>query len=109
MMREYWWLLTLGMWEWYSVFVDGGSLSPEWNDNSRTQSGIQTNNILGYNLYQDYARKVIAKPTQSVLTSMHTSSGATGWGQKANTNRILYTPFNNANTFTTSLPVGVST
>ena len=57
------------MWEYFSVFVDGGSLSPEWNDNSRTQAGIQTNNSLGYALYNDYGKKILAKPSQTILTA----------------------------------------
>ena len=32
MLKEYQYLLTYGMWE-FSEFWDGGSLSPEWNDN----------------------------------------------------------------------------
>ncbi len=108
-MREYYYLLTLGMWEYFSVFVDGGSLSPEWNDNSRTQAGIQTNNSLGYALYHDYGKKVLAKPSQTILSAIHATGAASGWVPNANTNRIMYTPFANANTFTTSVPVGIST
>ena len=37
------------------------------------------------------------------------TGAASGWVPNANTNRIMYTPFANANTFTTSVPVGVST
>lgn len=108
-MREYYYLLTLGMWEYFSVFVDGGSLSPEWNDNSRTQAGIQTNNSLGYTLYNDYGKKVLAKPSQTILTAIHASGAVSGWVPTQNTNRIMYTPFADANTYTTSVPVGVST
>ena len=108
-MREYYYLLTLGMWEYFSVFVSGGSLSPEWNDNSRTQAGIQTNNSLGYALYNDYGKKILAKPSQTILTAIHASGATSGWVPNANTNRIMYTPFANANTFTTSVPVGIST
>jgi subtilisin family serine protease len=107
-MREYYYLLTLSMWDYFS-FVDGGSLSPEWNDNSRTPSGIQTNNSLGYALYNDYGKKVLTKPSETVLDSMHATSGPSGWVPNANTNRIIYTPYATANTFTTSVPVGVST
>ena len=102
-MREYYYLLTLGMWEYFSVFVDGGSLSPEWNDNSRTQAGIQTNNSLGYALYNDYGKKILAKPSQTILTAMHTASAASGYAPNANTNRIMYTPYATPATFSTTV------
>ena len=38
------------MWE-FSEFWEGGSLSPEWNDNARTPEGVLANNPLGYELY----------------------------------------------------------
>lgn len=107
-MREYYYLLTLSMWDYFS-FVDGGSLSPEWNDNSRTPAGVQTNNSLGYTLYETYGKKVFAKPSETVLDAMHATGAASGWVPTANTNRIIYTPFANAETFTTSVPVGIST
>ena len=107
-MREYYYLLTLSMWDYFS-FISGGSLSPEWNDNSRTPAGVQTNNSLGYTLYETYGKKVLTKPSETVLDAMHTVSAASGWVANSNTNRIMYTPFANTNTFTTSVPVGVST
>ena len=60
--KEYMYLLNWGMWE-MSEFWAGGSLSPEWNDNMRTPSGIQTNNILGYNLFNSYFAPVLSKPS----------------------------------------------
>ena len=102
-MREYWWLCSLAMWNYFSVFVDGGSLSPEWNDNSTTPGGVQANNSLGYALFNDYARKVIAKPDQATLESMHNASGASGYAPNANTNRIMYTPYATPDTFSTTV------
>jgi hypothetical protein len=67
--KEYLYLLNFNMWE-YSSLWDGGSLSPEWNDNSRTQSGIQTNNPLGYTLYNKYIKPVLTKPSLSSLRSI---------------------------------------
>ena len=61
------------MWDYFS-FIDGGSLSPEWNDNSRTPAGVQTNNSLGYTLYETYGKKVLAKPSETVLDTMHAAS-----------------------------------
>jgi len=107
-MREYYYLLTLAMWEYFS-FASGGSLSPEWNDNSRTPSGVQTNNSLGYALYNSYGKKVLAKPSETILDAMHATDAVSGWVPTQNTNRIIYTPFATADTFTTSVPVGVST
>ena len=66
---EYLYLLNFNMWE-YSSLWDGGSLSPEWNDNSRTPSGIQTNNALGYALYNKYIKPVLTKPSLSSLRSI---------------------------------------
>ena len=66
---EYLYLLNFNMWE-YSSLWDGGSLSPEWNDNSRTPSGIQTNNPLGYALYNKYIKPVLTKPSLSSLRSI---------------------------------------
>ena len=59
--KEYMYLLNWGMWE-MSEFWDGESLSPEWSDDMRTVSGIQTNNPLGYALFNSYFNKVLSKP-----------------------------------------------
>ena len=67
--KEYTYLLTFGMWE-FSEFWEGGSLSPEWNDNSRTPSNILANNPLGYKLYNTYYKPVISKPSKEILREM---------------------------------------
>ena len=67
--KEYMYLLNWGMWE-MSEFWAGGSLSPEWNDNMRTPSGIQTNNILGYNLFNSYFAPVLTKPSFVTLRNI---------------------------------------
>jgi hypothetical protein len=67
-------LLNFGMWE-MSEFWDGGSLSPEWNDNMRTPSGIQTNNILGYNLFNSYFAPVLTKPSFVTLRNIFQNNG----------------------------------
>jgi len=80
------------MWE-YSSLWDGGSLSPEWNDNSRTPSGIQTNNPLGYALYNDYIKPVLTKPSKTVLQNIFqdgdvgdpTVAGSSGYTPEAST------------------------
>ena len=66
MLKEYQYLLTYGMWE-FSEFWEGGSLSPEWNDNARTPSGILANNPLGYKIYTTYFKPVISKPSKVTL------------------------------------------
>ena len=66
MLKEYQYLLTFGMWE-FSEFWEGGSLSPEWNDNARTQSGILANNPLGHELYNTYFKPVISIPSKATL------------------------------------------
>ena len=72
--KEYMYLLNFGMWE-MSEFWDGGSLSPEWNDNMRTPSGIQTNNILGYNLFNSYFAPVLTKPSFVTLRNIFQNNG----------------------------------
>jgi len=66
MLKEYQYLLTYGMWE-FSEFWEGGSLSPEWDDNARTPSGILANNPLGYELYNTYFKPVISIPSKDTL------------------------------------------
>ena len=97
------------MWEYITVYISGGSLSPEWNDNSRTQAGVQTNNPLGYALYNNFISKVISKPTQATLDAMFAVSGASGYIPVENTNRILYTPFNSKDTLTVGDFAGAGT
>ena len=48
LMREYVYILTYAEWGYIDEFVDGGSLAPEWADNSRTSEGIAINNPLGH-------------------------------------------------------------
>ncbi|MDA9628511.1 hypothetical protein N9S47_01605 [Flavobacteriaceae bacterium] len=69
MLKEYQYLLTYGMWD-YSEFWDGGSLSPEWNDNARTPEGVLNNNPLGHELFNTYLKPVISKPSKEILRNM---------------------------------------
>ena len=66
MLKEYQYLLTYGMWG-FSEFWEGGSLSPEWNDNARTPEGVLANNPLGYELYNAYFKPVISIPSKEML------------------------------------------
>ena len=67
---EYQYLLTFGMWEVGKELWEGGSLAPEWSDNTNTPSGIQQNNPLGYALFNNYISPVLSKPDLSQLRSM---------------------------------------
>jgi len=67
--KEYLFLLNFGMFE-YSSLWDGGSLSPEWTHDMRTQSGIQTNNPLGYALHNTYIAPVISKPSLTTIRNI---------------------------------------
>jgi hypothetical protein len=66
MLKEYQYLLTYGMWG-FNEFWEGGSLSPEWNDNARTPEGVLANNPLGYELYNAYFKPVISIPSKEIL------------------------------------------
>ena len=69
MLKEYQYLLTYGMWG-FSEFWEGGSLSPEWNDNARTPEGVLANNPLGYELYNAYFKPVISVPSKEILRAI---------------------------------------
>jgi len=58
--KEYLYLLNFGMHEYTSLW-DSGTLAPEWHDSMRTPTGIQTNNVLGYALWNTYFEDSIAK------------------------------------------------
>ena len=69
MLKEYQYLLTYGMWG-FNEFWEGGSLSPEWNDNARTPEGVLANNPLGYELYNAYFKPVISIPSKEILRAI---------------------------------------
>ena len=69
MLKEYQYLLTYGMWG-FNEFWEGGSLSPEWNDNARTPEGVLANNPLGYELYNAYFKPVISIPSKEMLRAI---------------------------------------
>ena len=67
--KEYLYLLNFCMFEYTSLW-EGGSLSPEWTDDMRTASGIQTNNPLGYAFHNTYIAPVISKPSLTTIRSI---------------------------------------
>jgi hypothetical protein len=74
--KEYLYLLNFCMFEYTSLW-EGGSLSPEWSDNMRTQVGIQSNNPLGYSLHNTYISPVISKPSLTTIRNIF-QDGDTG-------------------------------
>ena len=67
--KEYLYLLNFCMFE-YTDLWEGGSLSPEWSDDMRTQAGIQANNPLGYAFHNQYIAPVISKPSLATIRSI---------------------------------------
>ena len=84
--KEYLYLLNFCMFE-YSDLWDGGSLSPEWTDDMRTEAGIQSNNPLGYAFHNTYIKPVISKPSLTTIRNIFqdgdsgdpTQAGASGY------------------------------
>ena len=98
MLKEYQYLLTYGMWE-FSEFWEGGSLSPEWNDNARTPEGVLANNPLGYEIYNTYFKPVISIPSKELLRTIFQDNDQGESG---------YVPDNAAATTTYSISVTAS-
>ena len=73
--KEYTYLLNFVMFD-YSSLWDAGSLSPEWNDNSRTPAGVLANNPLGHALFTTYFSTVIAKPSLATIRSIFQDNDA---------------------------------
>ncbi|PQM59940.1 MAG: hypothetical protein CML40_07105 [Rhodobacteraceae bacterium] len=78
-MREYVYLLTYAEWDYITEFVDGGTLAPEWSDNSRTPEQVAINNPLGHALYTNYISKIISKPDESVLKEIFSPNAPSGY------------------------------
>ena len=84
--KEYLYLLNFCMFE-YTALWDGGSLSPEWTDDMRTEAGIQSNNPLGYAFHNTYIKPVISKPSLTTIRNIFqdgdsgdpTQAGASGY------------------------------
>ena len=86
------------MWE-FSEFWEGGSLSPEWNDNARTPEGVLANNPLGYEIYNTYFKPVISIPSKELLRTIFQDNDQGESG---------YVPDNAAATTTYSISVTAS-
>ena len=84
--KEYLYLLTFGMFEYTSLW-DGGTLAPEWANDMRTPAGIQTNNALGYALFNTYMKPVFDNPSLATIRAIFqngdngdpTGAGANGY------------------------------
>jgi hypothetical protein len=107
--KEYLFLLNFGMFE-YSSLWDGGSLSPEWTDDMRTQSGIQANNPLGYALHNTYIAPVISKPSLTTIRSIFQDgdvgdpsiAGSSGYTVDTESSEVEYYPTTGAFTVNTT-------
>ncbi len=64
-MVEYQYALTFAEWGYIEKY--SGSLDPEWSDNYLTPEKIKEGNPLGHNLYKNYIKKVISKPSSNEL------------------------------------------
>jgi plastocyanin len=88
--KEYLYFLNFCMFD-YSTLWDGNSLAPEWTDDMRTPAGIQTNNPLGYALFNTHIADVISKPSLTTIRSIFqdgdvgdpTVAGASGYSADA--------------------------
>ena len=76
LMQEYSYILIYAEWNYITKYVDGGSLAPEWANNSRTPAGVEKHNPLGHALYQNYLSKIISQPNSVVLDKMFASQTA---------------------------------
>ena len=81
LMQEYTYLLNFNMWEFGKEFWDKdsngvGSLTGEWSDNARTPEDIQTNNSLGYELFNTYFEPVLSKPDVAALRDIFQDNDA---------------------------------
>ena len=71
----------------YTSLWDGGSLAPEWANTMRTPAGIQTNNALGYALFNTYMKPVFDNPSLATIRAIFqngdngdpTGAGANGY------------------------------
>ncbi|MHA2402689.1 MAG: hypothetical protein ACXADH_06820, partial [Candidatus Kariarchaeaceae archaeon] len=66
---EYTYLINWSMWD-MSVYWNGGSLSPEWDDSLKTPAGMLANNPLGYALFNTYFAPVLSKPNFATIESI---------------------------------------
>ncbi|MEE2773274.1 MAG: lectin-like protein, partial [Pseudomonadota bacterium] len=78
-MREYVYLLTYAEWDYINEFVDGGTLAPEWADNSRTPEEVAINNPLGHELYTKYISTIVAKPSEVTLKEIFSPGASSGY------------------------------
>jgi hypothetical protein len=64
-----------------SVYWDGGSLSPEWDDSLKTPAGMLANNPLGYALFNTYFAPVLSKPDFATIESIfgENDTGVSGY------------------------------
>ena len=94
-MREYVYLLTYAEWGYITEFADGGTLAPEWADNTRSSDQVAINNPLGHSLYTDYISKLISKPSEIILKEIFSVDAPSGYGTSDNFDMIVSTDSEN--------------
>ena len=87
--KEYTYLVNWSMWD-MSEFWDGGSLSPEWDDTLKTPAGMQSNNPLGYTLFNKYFAPVLSKPDFNILKRIFQDgdAGVSGYSAQPSASRV---------------------
>ncbi len=85
-MREYLYCLTYAMWGYTTKYTEDYSLDPEWSDQYLTDESVEEGNPLGYQLYNDYIRKVISKPESVKIESIYKDNDAGVSGYIADVN-----------------------
>jgi hypothetical protein len=77
---EYTYLVNWSMWD-MSVYWNGGSLAPEWDDSLKTPAGMLANNPLGYALFNTYFAPVLSKPDFATIESIfgENDTGVSGY------------------------------
>ena len=77
---EYTYLVNWSMWD-MSVYWDGGSLAPEWDNSLKTPAGMLANNPLGYALFNTYFAPVLSKPNFATIESIfgENDTGVSGY------------------------------
>jgi len=85
-MVEYQYALTFAEWGFIPTYA--GSLDPEWSDNYLTPEKIQEGNPLGHNLYENYIKKIINKPSTTDLDNIFQANnqGLSGYIVNVGTN-----------------------
>ena len=80
-MREYLYCLTYAMWNYTAKYTEDYSLAPEWSDKYLTKASIKEKNPKGYQLFNNYIKKIISKPDSTKLEEIYkdNDTGVSGY------------------------------